>query len=52
MAETRRQSFCGSPEHALNRRGFLGTLAAGGAAFAADMTALNVLKARRCWPTS
>ena len=44
MAETRRPSFCGSPEHALNRRGFLGSLAAGAAAFAADMTALDVLK--------
>ena len=42
MAETRRSSFCGSPEHALNRRGFLGSLAAGAAAFAADMTALDV----------
>src|SRR6185437_12798504 len=45
MAETRRPSFCGSPEHALDRRRFLGTLAAGAAAFAADMTALEVLKA-------
>jgi hypothetical protein len=43
MAETRRKSFCGSPEHALSRRGFLGSLAVGGAALAADMTALNVL---------
>src|SRR5262245_39597593 len=38
-------SFCGSPAHPLDRRGFLGTLAAGAAAFAADMTALNVLAA-------
>ena len=45
MAETRRQTFCGSPEHAVDRRGFLGTLAAGAAALAADMTALDVLKA-------
>jgi Protein of unknown function (DUF1501) len=45
MAETRRPPFCGSPEHALDRRRFLGTLAAGAAAFAADMTALDVLKA-------
>jgi hypothetical protein len=37
------KSFCGSPEHALDRRGFLGTLAAGAAAFAADMTQLSVL---------
>src|SRR5882762_1750624 len=44
MAETRRPSFCGSPEHALNRRGFLGSLAVGTAALAADMTALDVLR--------
>src|SRR6185437_5748486 len=44
MAETRNPSFCGSPEHALDRRRFLGTVAAGAAAFAADMTALDVLK--------
>ena len=39
-----RKNFCGSPEHAVSRRGFLGTLAAaaGTAAFA-DMTALQVL---------
>jgi uncharacterized protein (DUF1501 family) len=35
--------FCGSPDHALNRRAFLGTVAAGAATFAADMTGLNVL---------
>src|SRR3984893_12097771 len=44
MAGKQRTNFCGSPEHALDRRGFLGTLAAGAAAFAADMTALEVLK--------
>jgi hypothetical protein len=44
MAQTRRSSFCGSPEHALNRRGFLGSVAAGAAAFAADMTVLDVLR--------
>jgi hypothetical protein len=43
MAETRRPFFCGSPEHSLNRRGFLGSMAAGAAAVAADMTALDVL---------
>ncbi len=43
MAEIRRPSFCGSPDHSLNRRGFLGSLAVGATAFAADMTALNVL---------
>jgi uncharacterized protein (DUF1501 family) len=36
------KNFCGSPDHAISRRGFLG--AAGiGAAAAADMTQLNVL---------
>jgi len=44
MSKTRRLTFCGSPEHALNRRGFLGSLAAGTAAFAADMTVLDLLK--------
>ena len=39
-----RKNFCGSPEHPISRRGFLGTLAAaaGTAAFA-DMTAVQVL---------
>src|SRR3954452_4639420 len=44
MAETGRNTFCGSPVHALDRRRFLGTMAAGAAAFAADMTVLDVLK--------
>src|SRR5262252_8828215 len=35
----RRNTFCGSPEHALDRRGFL----AGAAGFAASMTGLSVL---------
>lgn len=39
----RRKTFCGSPDHMLDRRGFLGAMAAGATAFAADMTALNVL---------
>lgn len=39
-----RKSFCGSPEHAVNRRAFLGTLTAGATALAADMTQLNVLQ--------
>jgi hypothetical protein len=39
-----RQSFCGAPEHVVNRRGFLGTLAATGAA-CADMTGLQALAA-------
>jgi hypothetical protein len=44
MADQRCTQFCGSPDHALDRRAFLGTLAAGAAAFAADMTCLDVLK--------
>ncbi len=35
--------FCGSPEHAISRRGFLGGAAAVGAAAAADMTGLSIL---------
>ena len=45
MAPTRCNTFCGSPVHALSRRGFLGAMAAGAAAFAADMTRLD------CWPS-
>src|SRR6516162_3457679 len=38
--------FCGGPEDALDRRGFLTTLAAGAAgAFAADMTRLEAMAA-------
>jgi hypothetical protein len=38
--------FCGGPEHALDRRGFLTTLATGAAgAFAADMTRLEAMAA-------
>src|SRR5882672_2867526 len=44
MASDRRINFCGSPAHAMDRRRFLGTAAAGAAAFAADMTVLDVLK--------
>ena len=36
-------SFCGSGEHVVSRRGFLGTLAAAGGLACADMTALQVL---------
>lgn len=44
MAGSRRGGFCGSPEHALNRRAFLGSMGTMAAtAFAADMTGLNVL---------
>ncbi len=41
----KRNFFCGSPEHALDRRGFLGAIGLGAAAFAADMTRLNALAA-------
>jgi uncharacterized protein (DUF1501 family) len=40
-----RMNFCHSPEHALNRRAFLGAAAATGATLAADMTAINALGA-------
>src|SRR5438309_8697269 len=45
-AQPPRKTFCGSPEHAMDRRRFLGGLAgAAAAAAAADMTVLDVLKA-------
>ncbi len=44
MSKTQRSHFCGSPEHALNRRGFLGSLAKGAGALAADMTVLDLLQ--------
>ncbi len=44
MPDTRRQKFCGSPEHSITRRGFLGSVAAGAAAFAADMTVLDIFR--------
>lgn len=40
----RHATYCGSPEHTLDRRRFLGALAAGAAALAADMTVLDALK--------
>lgn len=41
-----RKNFCGSAEHAVDRRGFLGRLAAAaGAAACADMTAIQALAA-------
>src|SRR5262249_54675639 len=43
LMSTKRNYFCGSPDHAITRRGFLGGVAAGAAAFAADMTGLSVL---------
>jgi hypothetical protein len=44
MVPNRRLNFCGSSLHIMDRRGFLGVAAAGAAAFAADMTQLNVLQ--------
>jgi hypothetical protein len=44
MANIKGKTFCGSPEHAMDRRRFLGALGAGAAALAADMTALDLLK--------
>jgi hypothetical protein len=38
------RSWCGSPDHGVTRRGFLGSAAAVGGAFAANMTVLNLLK--------
>jgi hypothetical protein len=40
-----RISFCGSGEHVVSRRGFLGTMAAAGAAAFADMTGVQALAA-------
>src|SRR5438309_11572764 len=45
MAKTRLQTFCGSPEPAVARRAFPGPRAAGAAPLAADLTALDALKA-------
>jgi hypothetical protein len=39
-----RRGYCGSPEHPISRRGFLGGALAGTAAAASSMTALDVLK--------
>lgn len=42
---TSRMNFCGSPDHGVSRRGFLGGAAAVGAsAFASNMTVLDVLQ--------
>jgi uncharacterized protein (DUF1501 family) len=40
----RKSAFCGSPEHGINRRGFLGTAGAAAAGFAASMTGLDALQ--------
>jgi len=44
MGQSKRMRFCGSPEHALNRRALLAGTAAGAAAMAADMGVLDALK--------
>ena len=44
MADRSRNTFCGSPEHAIDRRRFLGAAAVGAAAVAADMTGLDLLE--------
>src|SRR3954451_18687907 len=44
MADRRRDNFCGSPEHSMGRRRFLGAMAAGAAAFAAGMGGLDILR--------
>ena len=38
-----KRAFCGSPEHSLNRRAFLGAVGAGAAAVAADMSQISIL---------
>src|SRR6516225_3464532 len=40
---TRHTKFCGSPDHAISRRGFLGGTLAAGAGIFADMTQLDIL---------
>ncbi len=45
MAGKRGQNFCGSPEHVVSRRGFLGAMAAAGTAAFADMTGIQALAA-------
>lgn len=37
------KAFCGSPDHAISRRGFLGAAGLGAATFAADMSGLDIL---------
>jgi hypothetical protein len=44
MAETRRSNFCGSPDHAVDRRRFLGSMAAGAAAIAGNLGLMDALK--------
>src|SRR5829696_5977278 len=43
MSGKRRLNFCGSAAHPVSRRGFLGAVAAAGAAAFADMTGLQAL---------
>jgi hypothetical protein len=44
MAKLPKMTFCGSPEHGISRRGFLGAASAAAALTAADMTVLDVLQ--------
>jgi hypothetical protein len=41
----RKMTFCGSPDHAIDRRGFLGAAGVAATGFAASMTGLDVLQA-------
>ncbi len=44
MAERRSPNYCGSADHDLGRRRFLGTMAAGAAAFAGNLGLMDALK--------
>ena len=44
MADSRRSHFCGSPDHAVDRRRFLGALAAGAGAIAGNLGLMDALK--------
>jgi len=44
MAQPRRPNLCGSPDHAIDRRRFLGTLAAGAGAIAGNLGLMDALK--------
>src|SRR5947209_8606330 len=44
MTMALKKTFCGSPAHVVDRRGFLTTAGAAAAGFAASMTDLNVLQ--------
>ena len=44
MADRRRPNFCGSPDHAVDRRRFLGAMAAGAGAIAGSFGLMDALK--------